>query len=202
MTDTDTTNAVSYRIVSSVLGSHHQGDSRFGATAGVQCACNSLFALCWSVISNVCQWYTFDLDYVLCESDSNYKLLNTLNLLAADELPNVVQTADGRMFLVEYLSLENGEVSAHSQEFPFLRGIHNACVDKGVGFLMFISGFTIAVIPYLDSYYLFDSHIRNGQGLMITQGKSVLQKFAGLQDIEKYVQVVYLQERNLNHAYF
>ena len=48
MTDTDT-NAVSYRFVSSVLGSYHQGDSRFGAAA-----CSSMFALCWSVIRNVC----------------------------------------------------------------------------------------------------------------------------------------------------
>ena len=124
MTDTDT-NVVSYRIVSSILGSYHQGNSRFGATTGVQCACNSLFALCCSVIRNVYIWQTFDLDPVLCEGDSNYKQLNTLNLFAADELPNVVQTADGHMFSVEYLSLENGEVNAHSQELPFLGGIHN-----------------------------------------------------------------------------
>ena len=90
MTDTDI-NAVSYRIVRSVLGSYHQGDSRFGATAGVQCACNLLFALCWSVIRNVCQWHTFHLDYVLCEGDSNYKQLN-------DEQPNAVKAADGHMF--------------------------------------------------------------------------------------------------------
>ena len=191
MTDTDTS-PVLYRIVSSVLGSYHQVDSRFGATAGVQCTCNSLFALCWSVIRNVCQWQTFDLDHVLCEGDRNYKPLNTLNLLAADELPNVVQIADGHMFSVEYVSLENGEVSAHSQEFPFLRGMHNGCVDKGVGFLVFLSGFTSAVIPYLDSYHLFDSHSRNGLGSMIPQCKLVLLKFASLQDIEKYVQVVYL----------
>ena len=99
----------------------------------------------------------------MCEGNSNYKQLNILNLHAADELPNVVQTADGHMFLIEYLSLENGEVIAHSQEFPFLRGIPNGCVDK-IQFLVFISGFTIAVIPYLDSYYLFDSHSRSGQG--------------------------------------
>ena len=77
MTDTDI-NAVSYRIVSSFLGSYQQGDSRFGATAGVQSACNSLFALCWSVILNVCQWHTFDLNFVLCEGDSNCKQLHTL----------------------------------------------------------------------------------------------------------------------------
>ena len=37
MTDTDT-NAISYRIVSSVLEPYYQGDSRIGVTAGVQCA--------------------------------------------------------------------------------------------------------------------------------------------------------------------
>ena len=147
------------------------------------------------MLHNICQWQTFDLDHALCEGDCNYKQLNTLNLLAADELPNVVQTADGCMFSVDYLSIENGEVSAHAEEFAFLRGIHNGCVDEGVRCLVFISGFTIAVIPYLDSYYLFDSHSRNGQGSMILQGKSVLLKFAGLQ-------VVYLQERNQNHANF
>ena len=91
---------------------------------------------------------------------------------------------------------------AHSQEFPFLRRINDGWVDKGVGFLVFISGFTISVIPYLDIYYLFDSHSRNGQGSMVPQDKPVLLILVGLQDMEKYVQVVCLQERNQNHAYF
>ena len=75
-------------------------------------------------------------------------------------------------------------------------GIHDGCVDKGVGFLVFISGFTITVIPYLDSYYLFDSHSRNGQDSKVAQVKAALLKFADLQDMEKYVQVVYLQKEN------
>ena len=31
-----------------VMRSFHQGDRRFGDTAGIQYACNSLYALCWS----------------------------------------------------------------------------------------------------------------------------------------------------------
>lgn len=42
MTDTDT-NAISYEIINSVLGSFNQGDSWFGAIAEVLCGCNSLF---------------------------------------------------------------------------------------------------------------------------------------------------------------
>ena len=49
-------NAVSYRIVSLVLGSYQEGDSKFDATTGAQCACNSLLAVFWSVIHNVHQW--------------------------------------------------------------------------------------------------------------------------------------------------
>ena len=109
---------------------------------------------------------------MFCEGDSNYKQLNTLHLLAADELPNAIQTADGHMFSVKYLSLENDEVNARSREFLFLRGIHDRCVDKGVGFLVFILDFTIAVMLFMQSYYyLFDSHNRNGQGSIVPRGK-------------------------------
>ena len=118
----------------------------------------------------------------MCEGDCNYKQLNTSNLLAADELSNVVQTADSCMFSVEYVSLENGDVSVYSQEFPFLRCVHDGSVDKVVGFVVLISGFAIGVIPY-DRYYLFDSHSRNGQGSLLHQGKSVSLKFPGLQDM-------------------
>ena len=131
----------------------------------------------------------------MCEGDCDYKQLNTSNLLAADELSNVVQTADSCMFSVEYVSLENGDVSVYSQEFPFLRCVHDGSVDKGVGFVVLISGFAIGVIPY-DRYYLFDSHSRNGQDSKVAQVKAALLKFADLQDMEKYVQVVYLQKEN------
>lgn len=37
---------------------------------------------------------------------------------------------------------------------------------------------------------------------MISDSKSVLQKFAGLIDVKNYIQEVYLQQRNQNRAYF
>ena len=36
-----------------VLGSFHQIDKGFGKTAGMQCACMALIALCWSIITKV-----------------------------------------------------------------------------------------------------------------------------------------------------
>ena len=38
-----------YSILKAVKASYHQGNVRFGCTAGNQCACNSLFALAWSI---------------------------------------------------------------------------------------------------------------------------------------------------------
>ena len=34
-------------IEKAIDDSYHQGDQRFGNTAGDYCACNSLYALCW-----------------------------------------------------------------------------------------------------------------------------------------------------------
>ena len=42
-----------YDLLKVVQGSFHQGDPKFGQTAGIQCACNSLFSLCWSSIKRV-----------------------------------------------------------------------------------------------------------------------------------------------------
>lgn len=67
---------------------------------------------------------------------------------------------------------------------------------------MFISGFTAAVIAYLDSYYLSDTLSRKVQGSTELQGKLVLLKFAGLKDMKKYIQVVYIQKRSQNDTYF
>ena len=124
-----------------------------------------------------------------------------MNLFTADELPNVVQTTDWNMFSVEYFSLEKTEVNAYSQVFSFLRGINDGCVSKSIRFLVFILGFTIPVMPYLDSYYLFELHCKNKQGSMASQDKSLLLNVSGLQDIERYIEVEYLQERNHSHAY-
>ena len=38
------------------LGAFHQGDGSFGETADMQCACNSLFVLCWSRKRKVSIW--------------------------------------------------------------------------------------------------------------------------------------------------
>ena len=43
--DVESNPGPTYVIEKAICGSYHQGDRRFGDTAGVQCACNSLYAL-------------------------------------------------------------------------------------------------------------------------------------------------------------
>ena len=37
-------------------GTHYQGDIRYGSTAGIQCLCISLMAVCWDLIKSVSRW--------------------------------------------------------------------------------------------------------------------------------------------------
>ena len=75
--DIETNPGPTYAVDKVVLGTFHQGDQRFGETVGVQCACNSLYALCWSEIRQVSIWKPGDFDHILFEGDILYKSLNT-----------------------------------------------------------------------------------------------------------------------------
>ena len=72
--------------------SFHQGNRElFGETAGIPCACNSLYALCWVQIKQIFQWGESDLDHILVEGDCLYKILGTLDMLSVDQLPGFVK---------------------------------------------------------------------------------------------------------------
>ena len=64
-----------YNIERVEQGSFHQGNRKelFGESADIQCACNSLYALCWVQIIQIFQWGKSDFDHVLVEGDCLYK---------------------------------------------------------------------------------------------------------------------------------
>ena len=189
--------SVIYSIKKSILGSFHQGDARFGSTRGTQCACNALFAICWSVIRKVSLWKTADLDHILIEGDKVYKSLNVLDFLAADQLPNVI-IQSGRNFCITIDPIANETIDLVFQN-GFLNIMQVYC--NANGFLLFISGYTIALILLNDKFYIFDSHSRNERGLTVFDGKSVLLTFSNLHQLENYIQVCYLQCSNRDHVF-
>ena len=68
--------------------SFHQGNSQlFGETAGIQCACNALYALYWTQIKQIFHWVRRDLDHILVDVDNLYKGLHTSDMLSVDQVP-------------------------------------------------------------------------------------------------------------------
>ena len=167
------------------MGSFHQGDNRFGATAGVQCACNSLLALCWSKIYDCRIWRKDDLDHVLNEGDQLYKSLNTIDLLSVDDLPYTVELFNMDIN-INFLHLETRDVTL-ADGLPFLRSCvpHNICD----GLLLFIGGNTTAIVPRQNKFNIFDSHSPDGRGLCVSNGTTVFLRFHDLLEVERYIQV-------------
>ena len=62
-----------YFTYKTVLGSFHRGDRTFSDTVGIQCACNSLYALCWPKVKKVFVGNGSELDHILVEGDLLYK---------------------------------------------------------------------------------------------------------------------------------
>ena len=86
----------------------------------------------------------------------------------------------------------------------FLRDIfrENANNASTALILPMMEGFATGIISSGICYYLFDSHSCDERGFSVIDGISVLMKFNDLFEIEKYVQVAYLEYRDRRKAYF
>ena len=85
----------------------------------------------------------------------------------------------------------------------FLRDLLTTGGNNGITLcLLFMEGFTTAIILLRNCYYLFDSHSRDERDLSVVDGTSVLMKFRDLYELEKYLQVAYLKYRGRQQAYF
>ena len=76
----------SVSIKNAVLGSYHQGNLKYGETAGIQCTSNTFIAVCFSAVKNVSILKSWDLDFILDQGDILMKSLSLYHALALDEL--------------------------------------------------------------------------------------------------------------------
>ena len=65
-----------------------------------------------------------------------------------------------------------------------------------------MEGFTTAIILLRNCYNLFDSHSRDERGLSMIDGTSVLMKFRDFYELNKYLQVAYLEYGDRQQPYF
>ena len=171
-----------YKLQKSIQGTFHQAHPKFGETSGIQCACNSLFAICWSSIKRVSIWKPWDLDYILEHGDALFKDNNILRPLSVEELPETV-LINGHVLKVEMLSNVNRLLGASilfdKELFP------------GNGLIFTTNGYCFSLIWAKQNVFLFDSHSRNKEGSFVESGSSILLAFKSLSDVEKYIKTEY-----------
>ena len=137
----------SYTVEKCVQGSFSQSHSRFGETAGIQCACNTLLAVCWARVCKVSCWHTIDLDHVLDLDDNLFKHLGFDRYLDASDLPNQI-VLEGFNCSITKLNLHDGEATIGSKRFvlnPF---------QNRQSALLFMNGTVTAIIELSRAFYL------------------------------------------------
>ena len=75
---------------------------------------------------------------------------------------------------------------------PFLRNIIPA--NDGILFLLFMSGYTTALMTFESNIYWFVSNSSDKRCSSVENGSSVLLKFKNSFEIQKYIQVAYLDK--------
>lgn len=181
-----------YNVLKTVKASSHQGDVKFGISAGLQCLCNCLFSIALSTHRRIALWTAHDLDLILTKGNEIYCILNVTGPLSIPELPTVIDFADNH-FDVQMLHNEIGYIQSPNERFlTTLFGSRND--DVGDGLLLIIGGFTVGVLWTKKNYFLFDPHCRDQDGSIPNNntGTSVLLKFSSLLQVEKYNCSTYL----------
>ena len=197
--DIETNSGPTCSLEKIVHGSFHQGNSQLsGKTIGILCACNALYALCWTQIKQKFHWVRRDLNHILVEGDNlSHKSFHTRDKLSVYQLQ-----AFGKVYNhdipVQHLKLET-QFAALINGDSFLGDLLTAGITLC---LLFIEGFTTAIIFLRNCYYLFDSHSSDERGLSVVDGTSVLMKCKDLYEIEKCLQEAYLEHRDRQQDYF
>lgn len=122
----------------------------FGDTAGKQCACCSLYAICFTTVRSPGHWNIDDLDFIVKEGDTLYTSLNKNTYLMVSDLPQNILLF-GSDIKVTYL--ENDFGFLNSTSVGFLSGEN--ILSTGSGALLFIKGACISVICKKNAVFLF-----------------------------------------------
>ena len=157
-----------YKIQKTVSGSFHQGHVKFGYSAGTQCSCNALYAICYSSVKKVSIWKYWDVDYILEHGDAVFKSVGILRSLSMNELPNNVQVENNTL-KIEMLDNFVGLLGYNS-----VFANHVSLCDIGNGLIFTTAGYCISLIWSKNSIVLFDSHSRDNDGCFTDAGNAVL----------------------------
>ena len=160
---------------------------KFGNSAGTQCSCNALFAICFSIIKKVSIWKSWDLDCILEHGDELFKSVGIPRALSMNELPNNVAVENNNI-KIEMLENYNGLLGCN-----YLFPEHSHC-DIGNGLIFTRAGYSFSLIWSKKSIFLFDSHSRDINGSFIDEGSCVALSFKKLNDVDQYIKTEYSKQ--------
>ena len=140
--DVETNPGPNYSILKAVTGSYHQGNSRFGETAGSQCLCNALYAIGLSVCRRVGLWSKSDLDNILTFGNQLRQSINVENFLSTDDLPETICVNDTDLKITK---LDNYHGSLCTG-LHFISNVHISNENKGNGLISIFNGYSISIL--------------------------------------------------------
>ena len=122
-------------------------------------------------------------------------------MLSVDQLPAFVRMYNHNI-PVQYLRVGT-QLATLINGDSFLRDSLATGGNNGITLcLLFMEGFTTAIILLRNYYYLFDLQSRDERGLNVVDETSVLMRFRDLYELEKHLQVAYLEYRDRQQASF
>ena len=177
-----------------IQGSFHQGNEKFGETAGKQCTCCSLFSVAFGLVKSPGHWVSNDLDFIVENGDTIYKTLDKETYLMVSELPKEISFLETNIE-VEYLEEKIGLINGNCSVGILFERNMSSNFD---GLLFLIKGICISISWTKKSYFLFDSHSKNERGESCPNGFSTLLKFNTRSSLETHIIENYLNSTDEN----
>ena len=159
--DVESNPGPTYNILKIVKASYHQGNPMFGYSAGKQCLCNALFAICWNLAKKVCFWNSIDLDFILIKGDALYKILCLDRYLGPEDLPEQIKINDNEV-KVSYIENVTAEIAVYNPDF--MKSSFVRLKSRISGILFIVNSVSFAVLWDSKSFYIVDSHSRDEVG--------------------------------------
>ena len=174
----------SYIIKKTINASHHQGHVRYGRSAGMQCTSNAYLVVIFSKSKYINRWKPFDLNYILEQGDGIFKDVDVNQALAVDELSLNISIEDVHIS-TKMLVCESNLFVERNDFFAYFRNYTES--ERGNGANFACAGFSIAIIWWNNSLFVFDSHSRNADGYHDSNGKAILLEFRLVSSLNSYI---------------
>ena len=188
-------NLTSYTLVHHykkvVRGNFSQSSDIFdGIGRGLQCVPNSVMSLLYNKYKPCDSWKPIDLDQVLKSGHILYNSIGKYTTLLVSEIPRYIKLYEG-IYLLNFQTCALGHIfedntTINSVKFSKLSNLFS----KFKYFLLILSDSCVSIVNDNDTFWVFDPHSRNEEGLPSSSGTSILLHFENFVNLCTYVEKI------------